>query len=287
VVEGDLELGDGRTLHWYDTGAPVGVDDPLVVYWHHGTPNIGAPPEPLFAVGDRLGVRWISHDRPGYGWSTPLPDRSFASVAGDAAAVADALGVQRFAAMGHSSGGPHALACAALLPNRVVAVVSASGLAPYHRFRADGLDWYAGMADDGSLRAAVAGRAAKEAYERAAPEGMPGFTAADWGMLEGDWSWFGEVVGSAVANGPGPLIDDDLVNVAPWGFDVGDVPAPVLVLHGGADRVVPAAHGEWLAAHLPDAELWLRPDDGHISVLAAAPDALAWLRGTQRCHSPA
>jgi pimeloyl-ACP methyl ester carboxylesterase len=280
VDEGDLELADGRALHWYDTGPPAGVEEPLVVYWHHGTPNIGTPPAPLFETGDRLGIRWISHDRPGYGGSTPLLDRQCASIASDVTAVADRLEVQRFSTMGHSSGGPHALACAALLPDRVTAVVSGAGLAPYDRFRADGLDWYAGMAAAGSLRAAAAGRAAKDAYEAAAPEGMPGFTDADWAMLEGEWSWFGQVVGPAVANGPGPLIEDDLVNVAPWGFDVEDVHVPVLVLHGGADGVVPAAHGRWLAAHLPDAELWLRPDDGHISVLAAAPAALEWLHAT-------
>jgi pimeloyl-ACP methyl ester carboxylesterase len=277
VVEGDLQLSDGRTLHWYDTGSPTGVDDPLVVYWHHGTPNIGTPPAPLFAKGERLGVRWISHDRPGYGGSSPQPDRQFASVAADAAAVADALAVQRFSPMGHSSGGPHALACAALLPDRVTAVVTMSGLAPRDRFSADGRDWYAGLADDRALRAAAAGRRAKEAYEAAAPEGMPGFVAADWAALEGEWSWFGQVVGPALANGPGPLIEDELVNVAPWGFALEDVHVPVLVLHGGADGVVPASHGEWVASHLPEAELWLRPDDGHISVLAAAPAALEWL----------
>jgi pimeloyl-ACP methyl ester carboxylesterase len=282
VVEGDLELTDGRTLHWYDTGSPFGVDNPLVVYWHHGTPNIGAPPAPLFATGDRLGIRWVSHDRPGYGGSSPQADRQFASVAADTAAVADALGVQRFSAMGHSSGGPHALACAALLPERVSAVVTMSGLAPRDRFTADGLDWYAGLADDSALRAAAAGRAAKEEYEAAVHEGMPGFTDGDWAMLEADWSWFGQVVGPAVARGPGPLIEDELVNVGPWGFAVEDVTGPALVLHGEADGVVPASHAQWVAAHLPNGELWLRPDDGHISVLAAAPAALEWLVQSSR-----
>src|ERR687898_344772 len=104
VTETDLELGDGRTLHAYDTGAHD-ANGRLAVFWHHGSPNIGAPPEPLFSVADRLGIRWVSYDRPGYGVATPRPDRDVASAAGDATAVADALGIDRFALMGHSSGG--------------------------------------------------------------------------------------------------------------------------------------------------------------------------------------
>jgi pimeloyl-ACP methyl ester carboxylesterase len=277
VMEGDLELDDGRTVHWYDTGAPEGADDPVVVYWQHGTPNVGSPPAPLFALSEQLGVRWVSHDRPGYGASTPRPGRTIADVVPDVVAVTAARGVDRFAVMGHSGGGPPALACAALLPDRVPAVVVGASLAPYDAFGADGLDWFAGMADDGPLRAALAGRAAKEAYEASGAEGMPGFIDADWAALEGDWSWFGQVVPPATANGPGPLIDDDLSYVMPWGFDVTAVSAPTLVVHGTADGVVPASHGEWLARHVPDAELWLRPGAGHISALAAAGDALRWL----------
>src|SRR5918998_3373298 len=114
VTETDLKLGDGRTLHAYDTGAND-ADDRLAVFWHHGSLNVGAPPEPLFAAAEELGIRWLSYDRPGYGGSTPRPDRGVASAAGDASAVADALGIGRFAVMGLSSGGSHALACAALL----------------------------------------------------------------------------------------------------------------------------------------------------------------------------
>ncbi|MFL6099056.1 MAG: alpha/beta fold hydrolase [Actinomycetales bacterium] len=273
--EGDLRLDDGRTVHWYDTGPPDGVEDPLVVYWHHGTPNIGSPPAPLFDLSHRLGVRWVSHDRPGYGGSTPQPGRTIADVVPDVVAVTAALGVDRFAVMGHSGGGPPALACAALLPDRVQAVAVGSSLAPYDASTAGGgLDWFAGMADEGPLRAALAGRATKEAYEATGTEGMPGFIDADWQALDGEWSWFGQVVPPATVNGPAPLIDDDLSYVAPWGFDVREVRAPVLVLHGSGDGVVPASHGEWLARHLPDAELWLRPGAGHVSVLAEAGDAL-------------
>ncbi|MCS0604367.1 alpha/beta hydrolase [Streptomyces sp. LP11] len=275
--ERDLVLDDGRRLHVYDTGAGD-ADGRPVVLWQHGTPNIGAPPAPLFPASDRLGIRWVSYDRPGYGGSTSRPGRDVASAAGDAAAVADALGVRRFAVMGHSGGGPHALACGALLPDRVLAVVSVAGLAP---FDADGLDWFAGMSESGtaSLRAAAAGRAAKEAHEAAAVYGPEMFTAADHAALAGPWSWFAEVVGPAVESGPGGLIDDDLAYVAPWGFDPARITAPVLLAHGGRDRVVPCAHGRWLARRCPGAELRLGPEDGHISVLREGAAALDWLAG--------
>ncbi|MFL5911483.1 MAG: alpha/beta fold hydrolase [Gaiellaceae bacterium] len=272
LTETDLRLGDGRALHVYDTGG----DGRLALFWHHGSPNIGLPPEPLFGVSDRLGIRWVSYDRPGYGGSTPVPGRDIASAATCTAAVADALGVDRFATMGHSGGGSHALACGALLPDRVLGVLSVSGLAPYG---ADGLDWFAGMSDVGvaSLRAAVAGRAAKEAYEASAPEADPGFIPADHAALAGEWSWFMKVVGPAVEGGPGGLIDDDLAHVNPWGFDPARTAVPVLFLHGGSDRMVPASHSEWLASRIPSADLRINRDDGHISILDSAGDALTWL----------
>ena len=277
VREVDLGLGDGRTLHVYDTGADD-ADGRLAVFWHHGTPNIGAPPEPLYEAADRLGIRWVSYDRPGYGGSTPYRDRNVALAAADVSSVADALGIDQFAVMGHSGGGPHALACAALLPDRVLCVISVSGLAP---FDAEGLDFFAGMADSGaaSLRAAAQGRAAKERHEATADEDAePGFIPADVAALEGEWSWFISVVRPAVENGPGGLIDDDLAYVAPWGFDPARVVAPTLLVHGGRDRVVPSSHGEWLARHCHSAELWLRPEDGHISVLLSGEEAMRWLR---------
>ncbi|MGW5344462.1 alpha/beta fold hydrolase [Streptomyces sp. HUAS TT3] len=278
MTETDLALGDGRTLHVYDTGAPARAPggERLAVVWHHGTPNIGVPPVPLFPAAERLGIRWVSYDRPGYGGSTPRPGRDVASAAADVAAVTEALGIDRFAVMGHSGGGPHALACGALLADRVLAVVCGAGLAP---FGAEGLDWYAGMTESGaaSLRAAAAGRAAKERYEANAAYDPEMFTPEDHAALVGDWSWFGDVVGPAVEAGPGGLIDDDLAFVAPWGADPARVLAPVLFLHGARDRIVPSSHGRWLAGRCPSAELRLSPADGHISVLGAGPAALEWL----------
>ncbi|MEX0795329.1 MAG: alpha/beta fold hydrolase [Acidimicrobiia bacterium] len=273
VVEIDIELADGRILHAYKQD----IEAEVHVLWHHGTPNIGAPPQPLFTASARLGLGWFSYDRPGYGGSTPLPGRDVASAAEDAAAVANALEVARFAVVGHSGGGPHALACARLLPDRVTAAVIASGLAP---LEAPGLDWFAGMVPSGeaSLRSALEGLDAKERYETSGVEYDPEFTASDLVALSGAWSWLDDVVGPAVEAGPGGLIADDIAYVTPWGFNPAEISAPILFMHGGMDRIVPSAHGEWLADRCPRAEFRLLPDDGHISILNSAVSALEWLR---------
>lgn len=272
VSEADLTLGDDRTLHFYDTGA----EDALAVFWLHGTPNLGPPPEPLFPSAARLGLRWLSYDRPGYGGSTPRPGRTVASAAADVAAIADAAGVGVFAVMGHSGGAPHALACGALLGQRVIGVVAGSGLAPRD---ASGLDWFAGMAATGAaeLRAAQAGRRALEHHISEAVFDPELFTSADLATLAGEWAWLGGVAERGMESGPDGIVDDDVAYVSPWGFDPGGIVAPTLVIHGGQDRIVPSSHAEWLAAHIPGAELWLRPEAGHVSVLEAAEEALAWL----------
>jgi pimeloyl-ACP methyl ester carboxylesterase len=197
-------------------------------------------------------------------------------VAGDVAHIADALGIERFAVMGHSGGGPHALACAALLPERVLGVVSIAGMAP---FDADGLEWFAGMRESGvaSLRAALQGRAAKERYEATATGDVDMFITRDFDAFAGDWGWVLDVVRPAIAAGRDGLVTDDLAYVNPWGFDPRRISVPVLIMHGARDQMVPSSHGLWLSKRLPTAELWLLPDDGHISVLTTAEAALEWL----------
>lgn len=272
LTELDVPLADGGVLHAYDTGGP---GHPVI--WHHGTPNVGSPPAPLLADAVRLGLRFVGYDRPGYGGSTPSPDRPVASAATYAAAVADVLGLDRFAVMGHSGGGPHALACAALLPARVSGVVVAAGLAPYD---VAGLDYTADMCASGvaALTSAAAGREAKEAHEAEHGDDYdPEFTDTDLAAFDGPWGWFGSVVQAALASGPAPAIDDDLAYVRPWGFDVGAIRAPVLLLHGGRDRIAPPAHGAWLAGRIPGSELRTYPADGHISVITHAVPALGWL----------
>ena len=277
IIGQEMVFSDGSSLRVYDTGAGS-ADDQVTVFWHHGTPNIGLPPEPLFAAADRLNLRWVSYDRPGYGGSPPVMDRDVASAASYVANIADTLGIERFTVMGHSGGGPHALACAALLPKRVLGMVSVAGLAP---FGAEGLDWFGGMHTSGaaSLRAAAAGRRAKVDYEALNPPfDSEMFTAADYTALAGPWSWLESVVGPATAAGPGGLIDDDLAYVCPWGFDVAQINVPVLLLHGEQDRVVPSSHSQWLAGRCSVATLRLFPREGHLSVLNVCASALDWLR---------
>jgi pimeloyl-ACP methyl ester carboxylesterase len=267
-----IQAAQGRALRVHEAGDPAG---PAIVV-HHGTPADGHLFGPWIEDATARGARLIGYDRPGYGGSTPHPGRDVASAAADVASVADALGIEQFAVMGHSGGAAHALACAALLPQRVLAAVCVSGLAPYH---AQGLEWFAGMAAAGAaqLRAAARGRAALEEHLAVAEFDPELFTPADHAALAGAWSWLLVVVEQAMEGGLGGMVDDDLAGVAPWGFDPGQVRPPVLYVHGGQDRMVPSSHGEWLARRTPGAELWLRPDDGHVSVLAAAEAALGWL----------
>ncbi len=276
VTEADLGLSDGRTLHYYDTREDES-DCRVAVFWHHGTPNVGSPPRPLFSAAAENGLRWVSYDRPAYGGSSPNPGRDIASAAADVAAIADALGIGRFAVLGHSGGGPHALSCGALLPERVIAVVSGSAPAP---FDAEGLDWFAGWSRSGvaEQRAALAGRAALEEYLPSAEFDPETFTPEDHAALEGRWSWLGEVVGQAMEKGDEGMVEDLLAGAHAWGFAPADITVPVLILHGAKDRMVPCAHGEWLAAHCPTAELRLVAGAGHITVLDSAPAALGWLR---------
>lgn len=153
-------------------------------------------------------------------------------------------------------------------------MAAVSGTTP---FGAEGLDWFSGMANPGTLRAALQGRAVLEAYVASEHDGPDPFTPEDSEALAGRWSWVAHVVGRAFAGGTTGMVDDELAYVNPWGFDPRQVAVPVLVVHGDRDRIVASSHGRWLASRLPSAEMWLRPEDGHISVLDAAAAALGWL----------
>jgi pimeloyl-ACP methyl ester carboxylesterase len=264
----DVRLDDGRTLRVYDSGGG------FTVVWHHGSPQTGAPLAPLLEAAAERGIRLVSYGRPSYGGSTPNAGRDVASAAADAARIADALGVERFAVMGASGGGPHALACAAVLGERVVGAVAVSGLAPF----TEDFDWFAGMVAPGGLRAALRGRESRARFAESDEFDQNSFTAADWAALSGTWASLGEDATRAGTAGPDGLIDDDVAFVSPWGFEVTEIDAPVLIVQGGEDRVVPPAHADWLVRHCPRSELWLRPRDGHVSILDACPLALDWLR---------
>ena len=160
VTETDVRLTDDRIVRVYDSGA-LDSDAPTVV-WFHGSPQTGALLAPLLEAAAARGIRLLSYARPGYRGSTRVAGRDVASAAADVGEFADALGLSRFAAMGASGGGPHALACAALLPHRVTAAVAFASLAPFEA----SFDWFAGMASDGALPpAAGVGPDARTAFE--------------------------------------------------------------------------------------------------------------------------
>jgi pimeloyl-ACP methyl ester carboxylesterase len=272
VTKRELELTDGRRLVAYDAGAR---DEPaaMTLVWHHGSPQTGAPLDPLLAAAAARNIRLVTYARPSYGGSSPNPGRDVASAAADVAQIVDGLGVGRFATMGASGGGPHALACAALLPDRVIGAVSVAGIAPYtERF-----DWFGGMVSPDGLRAAADGRDARERHAATEVFDENSFTPADWAALSGRWASLGRDAGEAGAAGPDGLIDDDVALVTPWGFEVAQIATPVLIVQGGEDRVVPRGHGDWLVSSCPTSELWYRPRDGHISVLESCPVAMDWL----------
>jgi len=187
--------------------------------------------------------------------------------------------------MGQSGGRAHALACAALLPDRVMAAVAISGLAPLPTFGeqlTSGIGWFDGFHAGGAkeMRAALAGREALEKVVRESTYNPEMFTPEDLAMLEGPWSWFSEVVKRGTANGMGGFVDDNLAAMRPWGFDVRNITVPTLIMHGTEDRVVPASHGRWLGRHIPGAQLRLREGAGHLSVMTGADDALSWIAQT-------
>ena len=127
----ELTIGtaDGRSLTVYDAGDPDGRP----ILFHHGTPSSGVPFDQHVELAREQGVRLLSYDRAGYGDSTRNPDRAVTDVVRDVEAIADALVLERFATWGLSGGGPHALATAAGLPDRVVAVAAAASIAPPDR----------------------------------------------------------------------------------------------------------------------------------------------------------
>ena len=259
---------DGRMLDVSWTSESNGARGAIV--WHNGSPHTGGLLPPLVDLAGARGIRLGTYARPSYGASTPKPGRTAADAAADVRAIADALRLDRFLVLGASGGGPHALACAALLPDRVTGVATFASPAP----DAPDIDWLAGMQAPGALTAARAGRAARARFAETDAFDEAIFTPADWGALGRDWGAVGRDAAAAEGSGPDGLIDDDVAFAQPWGFDVATIRVPVILAQGADDRVIPRQHGEWLAAHLPGAELWLREGDGHVSVMDAIPAAL-------------
>ncbi len=269
-----VPVEDGRVLEVELAGPPDGV--PLII--HHGTPGAAGEFEPLVEVGAERNIRHITFSRPGYGTSDRHAGRTVASCVTDVVTIADALGYDRFHTLGGSGGGPHAIACAALLPDRVISAAAIASLAPID---AAGLDWTAGMGTENleEVAAARTGERELEALlERVAQEARgadgPGIVAVLGDLVcEADRRALSGVLGEFMAaqydhslsSGIWGWFDDDRALVSGWGFELDRPGAPLTIWHGAEDRFVPIAHGEWLAEHLGvGAEL--RPNDGHLSL---------------------
>lgn len=269
-LRGDVPAGDGRTVRYYDTGESSGAVS--TVFWHHGTPQTGRLIEPVVAAAAQRGIRVVSCARAGYEGTSPIESRSVRDAAEDVVRVADALHIDRFGTVGASGGGPHALAIAAAAPDRVQAVVALAAVSPF----SGDPEWFDGMAAPGALQAARSGRVARAAYAETAEFDPESFTATDWAVLSGEWGVLGADAQRAGEAGYDGEIDDDVAFTTPWGFELSEITAPVLLVQGCEDRVIPASHARRLLDGLPLAELWTRPRDGHISVLRALPVAFDW-----------
>jgi pimeloyl-ACP methyl ester carboxylesterase len=267
---------DGRTLEVHEDGDPAGL--PVIV--HHGTPMSGLSYGPHAELAREQGIRLIGYDRPGYGGSARHAGRRVADCARDVGDIADALRLERFATWGVSGGGPHALACAALCDERLVAAASLASVAPYD---AEGLDWLAGMGEENHVEfgKALAGEhelrpyleAEAEDVRKAQPEDLRRLLETllgdeDRAVLTGRLAEY-MIACDLHALDPGVdgWVDDDLAFAEPWGLDVADIQRPVLLLHGEDDRFVPASHGRWLAARIPGVEARIDAADGHLTLL--------------------
>jgi pimeloyl-ACP methyl ester carboxylesterase len=288
-----VRAGDGRALTFDSWGAPGGVP----VFLMHGTPGSRSGPHPRHSVLYRLGIRLIAYDRPGYGESDPLPGRAVAHAAADVEAIADHLGLDRFAVVGRSGGAPHALACAALLPERVTRAAVLVSLAPRD---ADGLDWYSGMTPSNVVeyRSAELGHdvlAARistyaDRIRRDPVSALP-FDAADLPAPDrkvvadfGIRSMLVDNFSEALKRSYTGWIDDALSFTAPWGFRIERIVPKVLLWHGELDVFSPVAHTRWLAARIPGASLVLDGNSAHFGAVAELPRVLNWL--AQEGHPP-
>ena len=278
---------DGRTLAIEEAGDPDG--HPVLV--HEGTPNSRHLYPPAAIDAAARGLRLISYDRPGYGGSSPQPGRTVADCAADVRAICADLGIDRLAMWGISGGGPHVLACAALLPGLVTAAASLASPAPMD---AEGLDWFAGMGELNAediglfLRDREAARAKlesdrEEILTASAAEVVSGLrtllSPTDAAVLKDalvDFLVYCHHEG--LAPGGQGWWDDSVALGTAWGFELSAISVPVLLMHGREDRFVPFGHGEWLAAHIPGVEARLLDHDGHVTLLAnRIPEVHAWL----------
>lgn len=274
-----LKARDGRTLDVLLAGDD---DSSFGLVCHHGTPSDATIWSDWHEDALSNNLRLVAISRPGYGLSDRLEGRRVASVAEDVEDVLDALGIIEFVSLGWSGGGPHALACGALLPERCKAVSSLAGVGPYGEPDLDFLD---GMGPENVEEFGIA-LEGEEALRRWMDEhAQPYRTIADEELAEALGGLVPEIdvlalneqglaaiwAGSmrrCFTNGWDGWIDDDMVFCNHWGFEPSEITVPVAVWQGDLDLMVPFAHGEWLLRHIPTATARLEPGHGHLSLLA-------------------
>jgi pimeloyl-ACP methyl ester carboxylesterase len=281
-----VRMADGRRVSVELSGDPHGSP----VFLLHGMPGSRLGPRPRGMVLHHMGVCLISFDRPGYGGSDRLQGRKVADAASDVAAIADAYGFDSFAVAGRSGGGPHALACAALLPTRTTRVAVLVGLAPQG---ANGLDWYDGMTNSNVIdftaaeagHDAIAGRLAATAERiRADPASLLMQLHDELPDLDRRLIADADIRRILVRSHYEGLrtsadgwIDDVIAVCTPWGFSLADITVPVLIWHGEADVFSPVNHARWLASQIMHTTVVLQRRAAHFAALAALPEALRWL----------
>ena len=291
TIPATTSTADGRTLAFCEWGDPKGSP----VFSLHGTPGSRLTRHPDEEVYRRAGARVITYDRAGYGLSTRLPGRSVAHAAADVATIADALGIERFAVTGGSGGAPHALACGALLPDRVTRCASVVGPAPYGAAGLERDDWLRGMVEGNvkEFELSLAGEDALRPELQRETNEILGNLGRDpdqplgegYDLAPSDLEMVArpeirDMLDESMKVGCGEsidgFIDDDLSTVAPWGFDASAITVPVAVWYGVSDTLVPPGHGEWLARTLPGATV-VRLDGGHFASYDRLGELLAWL----------
>jgi pimeloyl-ACP methyl ester carboxylesterase len=259
-----------------------GPGDGLTLVFHTGTPSGLVDFGPIADTAAARGLRTVLYSRPGYGGSTPQPGRLVADAAADVELILERVGADEFITAGWSGGGPHALACAALLPVRCLAAASIAGAAPYD---SPGLDWLAGMAEENitEFRAALAGEADLTGFLDAAIPVLRGVDAAgvadslgglvsdaDQAVITGEFAeYLAAALRAALSTGIDGWRDDDLAFTRDWGLSLAAMghATPVAIWQGDQDRMVPAAHASWLAANIPRARLRLLPGQGHLTLV--------------------